>query len=234
MYEYDFDDRDEPKLGHFGRVFCALSIVAVSGAIIHNALFAQQSRVFSDTRISVNTDANKLDKLFSVLKLNDGSVPVGHTRVKVTPRQAPPEPPQSTGDPKLSEAQDALRELGLYTGTVDGVMGNETRNAIIKYQRDNGLTMTGELNQQLLDHLAFMRQIHDASTITGTIEDSGASADVEVVQRNLLRLGYDPGPVDGQMGAKTTQALRLFQADRQLPVDGRISAEILALFANNQ
>ena len=31
---YDFDDRDEPKLGHFGRVFCALSIVAVSGAII--------------------------------------------------------------------------------------------------------------------------------------------------------------------------------------------------------
>ena len=235
MHDFDYDDRNEPKLGHFGRVFCALSIVAVSGAIVHNALFAQQSRVFSETRISVNNDANKLEKLFSALKLNDGPAPVGHTRVKVTPRELPPEPPSpSNGDLQLSRAQDAMRALGIYNGAVDGLMGTETRNAIIKYQRDNGFAMTGNLDQQLLDHLAYMRQIQNASTITGSIDDSANSADVEVVQRNLLRLGYDPGPIDGQMGAKTTQALRLFQADRRLPVDGKVSADILALFANAQ
>jgi hypothetical protein len=234
MHDFDYEDTSDSKLGHFGRVFCALSIVAVSGAIVHNALFAQQSRVFSDTRISVNTDANRLDKLFSALKLNEGPAPVGHTRVKVTPQQPTAELPQPIDDSPLHQTQDALRALGVYDGEVDGIMGTATRSAIVKYQRDNGLTLTGQADPQLLNHLAFMRQIHDASTITGSIEDDAASADIERVQRSLHRLGYDPGPVDGRMGAKTTEALRLFQADRQLPVDGLITPDILALIAKSE
>ena len=43
------------------------------------------------------------------------------------------------------------------------------------------------------------------------------------LQRALRRLGYDPGPSDGILGARTRAAIRAFQADAGLPVTGQIS-----------
>jgi N-acetylmuramoyl-L-alanine amidase len=39
-------------------------------------------------------------------------------------------------------------------------------------------------------------------------------------QRELERLGFDPGPIDGYMGARTREAVRRFQESRKLAVDG--------------
>lgn len=39
--------------------------------------------------------------------------------------------------------QDALNALGYNTYTLDGAFGNNTRNALISYQRNNGLTADG-------------------------------------------------------------------------------------------
>lgn len=39
--------------------------------------------------------------------------------------------------------QDALNALGYSTYTLDGAFGNNTRNALIAYQRENGLTADG-------------------------------------------------------------------------------------------
>ena len=39
--------------------------------------------------------------------------------------------------------QDALNALGYTTYTLDGAFGNNTRNALISYQRNNGLTADG-------------------------------------------------------------------------------------------
>jgi TPR repeat protein len=41
------------------------------------------------------------------------------------------------------------------------------------------------------------------------------------IQRILDMLGYEPGPADGIMRAKTAKAIRLFQRDVGLPVNGR-------------
>ena len=46
------------------------------------------------------------------------------------------------------------------------------------------------------------------------------------LQRALRRLGYDPGPVDGIPGARTRAAIRAFQADAKLPVNGQISERL--------
>ena len=46
------------------------------------------------------------------------------------------------------------------------------------------------------------------------------------LQRALRRLGYDPGPVDGIPGARTRAAIRAFQTDAGLPVNGRISERL--------
>jgi TPR repeat protein/S1-C subfamily serine protease len=64
---------------------------------------------------------------------------------------------------------------------------------------------------------------------------SGNGAETELradrgrgLQQRLADLGYDPGPVDGAVGPRTRAAIRAFQADAGLPVDGRISEALFA------
>jgi uncharacterized protein YbaP (TraB family) len=46
-------------------------------------------------------------------------------------------------------------------------------------------------------------------------------------QRALAELGYDPGPADGVPGPATRDAVRAFQAEAGLPVDGEINQGLL-------
>ena len=46
------------------------------------------------------------------------------------------------------------------------------------------------------------------------------------VQAGLRSLGYNPGPIDGVQGTQTTQAIRQYQRDNGLLVDGRASYEL--------
>jgi putative peptidoglycan binding protein len=48
-----------------------------------------------------------------------------------------------------------------------------------------------------------------------------------LIQKNLSLLGYDPGPVDGQGGPRTTSAIQAYQRKAGLTVDGRPSAKLL-------
>lgn len=50
---------------------------------------------------------------------------------------------------------------------------------------------------------------------------------VTKVQNRLIDLGYDPGPVDGCMGPKTTEAIRAYQSDNQIPPSGDITSELV-------
>ena len=58
-------------------------------------------------------------------------------------------------------------------------------------------------------------------------------AAVSRVQAGLARLGYDPGPVDGVQGDKTTVAIEDYQRDQGLLVDGQASLD-LASHIDNQ
>ncbi len=57
------------------------------------------------------------------------------------------------GDPLTRSVQQRLRNLGYAPGPVDGKMGNKTRNAIIRFQKDNGLTAHSKLDMVTLQAL---------------------------------------------------------------------------------
>jgi peptidoglycan hydrolase-like protein with peptidoglycan-binding domain len=47
------------------------------------------------------------------------------------------------------------------------------------------------------------------------------------IQRELAAKGYEPGPIDGVAGARTASAIRRYQADNGLVVDGQVSLRLL-------
>ena len=59
---------------------------------------------------------------------------------------------------------------------------------------------------------------------SGTVTPSATSAvdpaTVREIQDVLARRGYDVGPVDGRLGPRTKAAIRAYEGDNGLPVDG--------------
>jgi hypothetical protein len=53
-------------------------------------------------------------------------------------------------DSTVAGAQTQLARLGYYQGEIDGIVGPETRRAIMRYQSDRGLRATGRLNGDTL------------------------------------------------------------------------------------
>ena len=59
----------------------------------------------------------------------------------------------------------------------------------------------------------------DLARVTSAKSDAFA---VAVLQVALIQIGYDPGPVDGRYGSLSKEAVRAYQADAGLTVDGLV------------
>jgi len=64
---------------------------------------------------------------------------------------------QSTGSTITAAAQEQLARRRYYRGEIDGIFGPETRRAIMRYQSDHGLRVTGRLNMDMLHALGLPR-----------------------------------------------------------------------------
>jgi len=60
---------------------------------------------------------------------------------------------QQTSQSNVQQAQEQLKAQGLYHGAVDGIVGPETQNAVMAFQRKQGLPQTAQLDQQTLNRL---------------------------------------------------------------------------------
>ena len=64
-----------------------------------------------------------------------------------------PSPTQKVPQLQILKVQAYLSGLNLYRGTVDGLDGPLTREAVIKYQLKFGLSVTGIVDNRLLRHM---------------------------------------------------------------------------------
>ena len=114
----------------------------------------------------------------------------------------------STGS-AVKKLQRALKARFYDPGSVDGIFGAATAKAVRQYQADHGLVVDGIVGPKTWAGL-------DPPTVK-----RGSKGDaVKRLQRLLRDFGYSPGAVDGDFGSKTEKAVKAFQTDFGLEVDG--------------
>ena len=132
-------------------------------------------------------------------------------------------PPAPKGDPVVQEVQRILSGLNLYSGTVDGLTGPQTRSAIEAYRKMVGLTVSAEIDDQLLAQLGARPRsasgappLPQGSPGTDMIETSSApprgDAMVKRIQAGLKAFGNDGIEIDGVVGSRTRAAILEFQS----------------------
>src|SRR5262245_38982081 len=62
----------------------------------------------------------------------------------------------------IRQAQQELTAQRLYDGLIDGALNQKTQAAVSRYQRQNGLSITGNLDP------ATMRSLHEDAGIAGS------------------------------------------------------------------
>ena len=122
---------------------------------------------------------------------------------------------------EVRSLQSRLKELGYYTGNVDGDFGDSTRLAVRAFQKNNNLYVDGRVGAGTADVL----YSSNAKSAGEDVLELGSRGDeVIALQNRLKKLGYYSGNVDGDFGDSTRLAVRAFQSNNGLTVDGRVGA----------
>lgn len=177
-------------------------------------------------------------------------------RPTATPKPTPTPAPTSlklgtTGTP-VRTVQQRLKNLGYYSGSVDGDFGEATQEAVMAFQRQNGLTVDGKVGENTLAKLnssSARRAPSPTPTATKTPKPTAtpnlnnarylkvgvSGSDVRQLQSRLIYLGWLNGKADGEFGGATEAAVKAFQsATNGLWADGIAGPDTQkALYATN-
>ena len=80
---------------------------------------------------------------------------------------------------QVSKVQRKLRQWGYYDGAVDGVFGQETYDAVVRFQRKNGLTADGVIGSATAEAMGL--SVGTAAAVSSTA--SSYQSDVELLAR---------------------------------------------------
>ena len=140
--------------------------------------------------------------------------------------------------PALGDATEVTRAVqrelnirGYETGGSDDTATLMTRAAIMGFEYDHALPMTGRPSQRLLKSI-IMGDGGRKSRPVGSNGQSNEAADViRSVQASLSKAGYRPGRATGKLTPETMRAIRTFEADQAMPETGRISGPLVSRLA---
>lgn len=127
--------------------------------------------------------------------------------------------------------QRELKIRGYETGSADGNQNLMTRAAIMGFEYDHALPMTGKPSQRLLKAIILGDGARGARTVGSNGQSNDAADVIRSVQTSLAKAGHKPGRVTGKLSPETMRAIRAFEADQALPETGRISGPLVSRLA---
>ena len=149
---------------------------------------------------------------------------------------------QGSSGSEVKTLQQRLKELGYYSGSVDGKYGAGTAEAVKAFQRANNLTADGKAGKNTQTALYSKNAVKASATNTGSSSSSSSSSStsssytngrtdvylkvgssgsqVKILQNRLIVLGYLTGTADGEFGETTEAAVKAFQKRNSIYDDG--------------
>ncbi len=233
--DYAYDDDYRPglmtrifgsALRHPWRTAVSVTLVVAATAIVANAVFFQSGEhpsPFFSTRDEAEAPAVPVaEPGEEALAADNPPVDAIGRLVEVTTANTP-QVQTNAASVTVVEVQQLLAALGYEPGIVDGLFGARTRSAIEAFQSENGLAVTGEINDDLVTALR-----------AASPEPAGEAAaprnegnQILAVQTALNLIGYGPVAADGEMTNETAEAVRGFQLEYGLPVTGQIDQTLI-------
>lgn len=128
---------------------------------------------------------------------------------------------QGSSGEAVKTLQKNLTYLGYNTKGTDGIFGNDTKNAVITFQKAYGLTADGIVGSSTRNKIATAIK----NKKNGILEVGSRGTDVKNLQKNLTKLGYDTKGTDGIFGNDTKKAVMSFQKAHGLDVDGIVGTK---------
>jgi peptidoglycan hydrolase-like protein with peptidoglycan-binding domain len=121
-------------------------------------------------------------------------------------------------NPRVEELQKIFRLFGYTLGRTDGKFGASTREAVAKFQEEEGLPVT-----RFVDKATWGRiQEYVQSPLIHKLE-----LNVKSLQLALKKAGFFPGKVDGRLGPQTREAVKAFQQAHDLNADSLIGLKTI-------
>lgn len=120
--------------------------------------------------------------------------------------------PRMHGDDVI-DVQRILTGLNYACGSIDGYFGPNVESAVENFQKDNRVYADGEV---------------------GTYTLRKMKSKVKEIQNKLNDLGYNCGYADGYFGSGTKSAVKDFQRDKNLSVDGIVDEETREKIFNSE
>ncbi|BAZ04241.1 peptidoglycan-binding protein [Calothrix sp. NIES-3974] len=132
----------------------------------------------------------------------------------------------------VTNIQRCLRQLGIYNGPITGYFGSQTETAVRQFQSRNGISAIGVVGPQTSRALqsrcqAAARPPASPSNPGGLRVGSRGDA-VLRLQQNLRQLGFYTGPITGNFGTQTQQAVIRFQRAYGITPNGVAGPQTLA------
>jgi peptidoglycan hydrolase-like protein with peptidoglycan-binding domain len=126
-------------------------------------------------------------------------------------------PPARAASANVAALQVALRALGLYPSTIDGISGRLTRRGVRRFQRHKRLVVDGIAGPRTRRALGRRGRPGLGRRL---MRMGQRGWDVAALQFLLNARGFGPGGYDGGFGPNTRGAVRRFQRAAGLAVDG--------------
>lgn len=139
------------------------------------------------------------------------------------------------------ELQQALKQKGYFGSEITGYFGSDTQNAVIEFQRDNGLEPDGKVGPETSesifgdDYTVLFASLSESDGTASSLSLGNTGENVVLLQQRLAELEYyDYDTVTGYYGPVTQASVKKFQSCAGLGLSGVADLDTLqALFSDS-